>query len=227
MCDLLDCHKRYKIILDVANILVYLHKHATIHIIHGDVKPANILLDESFNPKLSGFGLATAIDNSYDYIHVDILRGTLGYMAPEYLWASKLSTKAEVFSFGVMVLETATGQRIFDFTRDGNPYLFDYVKRSWLEGRSSGIIDPRVDVNSMLMRKLVEIGLLCVEENAEVRPTMEEVVGMLLGTISQTLPVSKMRARMNGEPPTNLDSTVYEDSDTTTVDEFISELCPR
>ncbi|KAJ0698012.1 putative protein kinase RLK-Pelle-DLSV family [Helianthus annuus] len=81
MCNLLDWNKRYKIILGVAKVLLYLHWHAPIRIIHGDIKPANILLDKSFDLKLSGFGLATTV-NETDCIHVDVLGGTIGYMAP-------------------------------------------------------------------------------------------------------------------------------------------------
>lgn len=73
---LLDWNNRYKIILGVARVLLYLHKHAPIRIIHRDVNPGNILLDESFDPKLSDFGLATPI-NETDCIHVDDVRVTL------------------------------------------------------------------------------------------------------------------------------------------------------
>ncbi|KAM0017635.1 putative protein kinase RLK-Pelle-DLSV family [Helianthus debilis subsp. tardiflorus] len=188
-CNLLDWNTRYKIILGVARVLVYLHHHAPIRIIHREVEPSNILLDESFDPKLSGFGLATAI-NKTDGIHVDQICGTYGYMAPEYAIHGFLSAKAD-------------------------------VKRNWVEGTLSNIIDPRINVDLILMTKFMEVGLLCVQRNAAVRPTMEEVVDMLVGTASLTLRVSEMRARRS------LQRTEAEDSDTGEVEEFISELCPR
>ncbi|KAK1435887.1 hypothetical protein QVD17_01659 [Tagetes erecta] len=197
VCDLLDWNKRYRIILGVARGLVYLHNHAPIRTIHRDINPANILLDESLNPKISGFWLATPVNES-DCIHVDQPCGT---MSPEYLSLS-LSTKADVFSFGVMVLETVTGQRVLDLTRDcKDAYLLDYAARNWLEGTLWKLIDPRMHTKSIMMTKLVEIGLLCVQTEATVRPSMEEVVGMLLDTSSLTLPVSEMRARMNVKSP--------------------------
>ncbi|KAI3803264.1 hypothetical protein L1987_31414 [Smallanthus sonchifolius] len=198
---ILDWNRRYKIILGVARALVYLHNHAPIRIIHRDVTPANILLDESFHPKLSSFGIAMAVSNEEDCIdHDGLVCGTLGYIAPEYHQTSKLSTKADVYSFGVLVLETVTGQSAIDHTR-ADTRLASYAKRKWLEGTFSDIIDPRIDVDSILMTKFVEIGLLCVQDDASVRPKMEEVVDMLLGTSSLSFPVSEMRAKINGEPP--------------------------
>ncbi|KAF5787818.1 putative protein kinase RLK-Pelle-CrRLK1L-1 family [Helianthus annuus] len=215
-CNLLNWNTRYKIILGVARVLVYLHNHAPIQIIHRDVEPSNILLDESFDPKLSGFGLATAI-NKTDGIHVDQICGTYGYMAPEYAIHGFLSAKADVFSFGVLVLEVVTGKRSIDVGGS----VKRYVKRNWVEGTLSNIIDPRINVDLILMTKFMEVGLLCVQRNAAVRPTMEEVVDMLVGTASLTLRVSEMRARRS------LQRTEAEDSDTGEVEEFISELCPR
>ncbi|KAI3803266.1 hypothetical protein L1987_31416 [Smallanthus sonchifolius] len=223
---ILDWNRRFKIILGVARALVYLHNHAPIRIIHRDVKPENILLDENFDPKLSGFGLAMAVNNKEDCTDLVTICGTSGYIAPEYHQTSKLSTKADVYSFGVLVLETVTGQRVIDDTRADTGHnedseLKSYVQRNWLEGTLSDIIDLRIDVDSILMTKFVEIGLLCVQDDASVRPKMEEVVDMLLGTSSLSFPVSEMRARINGEPP-----HLY-DYDTSVVEDDISELCPR
>ncbi|KAK1416977.1 hypothetical protein QVD17_26097 [Tagetes erecta] len=198
MCRLLDWNKRCKIILGVARALVYLHSYAPIPIIHGDVKAAKILLDENFEPKLSGFGLAKLI-NETDCINVDSIRGTSGYVSAEYQMTLRLSTKEDVFGFGVLVLETVTGRRNNKFTRLANGEEFmhiKYVRTNWLEGTLSNIIDRRIDVDPILMTKFIEIGLLCVQEKAADRPTMKEVVGMLLDTSSRTLLVSEMRARV-------------------------------
>ncbi|KAD2393981.1 hypothetical protein E3N88_40958 [Mikania micrantha] len=110
MCTNLDWNKLYTIILGVASVLAYLHKHAPIRIIHGNVGPRNILLDENFNPKLSDFRFATAI-NETDCFHVEVIRSTLGYGAPEYFQKGVLSTKADVYNFGVLVLRTLTGRK--------------------------------------------------------------------------------------------------------------------
>ncbi|KAI3803265.1 hypothetical protein L1987_31415 [Smallanthus sonchifolius] len=161
-------------------------------------------------------------------------------MYSSLLRRSMLSTKADVYSFGVLVLKTVTGQRVIDHTRafaghNEDQWLTSYAKRNWLEGTLSDIIDPRIDVDSILVTKFVEIGLLCVQEDASVRPKMEEVVDMLLGTSSLTLPVLEMRSRMNEESLPlhyNVDRS-YSDSelaiysDTGEVEEFISELGSR
>ncbi|KAL8235223.1 hypothetical protein R6Q59_021323 [Mikania micrantha] len=196
VCNLLDWNRRYKIILRVARVLVYLHNHAPIRIIHGDVDLRNILLDESFNLKLSGFRSAITI-NETDRIYVDNIPGTLcdrGIVAPEYYSKLEVSTKADVFNFGLLVFETVTGQSIIDLSVKGKR-LIDYVARNWLEGTLSNIIDARIDVNANLMTKTVEIGLLCVQTDPMNRPTMKEVFDMLSGTLYPTISVSEMRAR--------------------------------
>ncbi|KAD6794765.1 hypothetical protein E3N88_05661 [Mikania micrantha] len=221
----LDWNKRYKIILGVARVLVYLHNHAPIRILHGDVNPRNILLDESFNPKLSDFRSARII-NETDCIYVDYITPTMGYIAPEYFSKLEMSTKADVFSFGVLVLETVTGQSIIDLTVKGKR-LIDYVRRNWLEGTLSNITDADADAN--LMTKTVEIGLLCVQTDPVNRPTMKEVFDMLSGTLSPTISVSEMRARMTNVTVSYTDWCVdpETDYDTSAADAFVSELCPR
>ncbi|KAJ0531168.1 putative protein kinase RLK-Pelle-CrRLK1L-1 family [Helianthus annuus] len=181
-CNLLDWNKRCKIILGVARVHAYLHNHAPIRIIHHDVKPANILLDETFDPKLSRFRIAIAVNEETDIFENVSVAGTMGFIAPEYLKQLRLSTKADVYSFGVLVFETVTGQQGFDLVRlanDKDVLLVDYVERNWLEGTLSDIIDPRIDVDSILVTKLIEIGLLCVQRDDAVRPTMEEVVDIV------------------------------------------------
>ncbi|KAJ0881097.1 putative protein kinase RLK-Pelle-DLSV family [Helianthus annuus] len=197
-CNLLDWNKRYKIILDIARALVYLHRHAPIRIIHLDVKPANILIDESYNPRLSGFGGAVTTSET-DCVSLDNVFGTMGYIAPEYHRTLRCSTKADVYSFGVLIFETVTGktiQNLLSLALDKHLGFADYIHKNWLEGTLSDIIDPQIDADSVSMTKFVEIGLLCVQGLAADRPTMEEVIGMLLGTSSLTFHVSEMRERM-------------------------------
>ncbi|KAJ0488409.1 putative protein kinase RLK-Pelle-CrRLK1L-1 family [Helianthus annuus] len=227
MCIQLEWNKLYRIILGVARGLVYLHKHAPIPIIHGNVRPGNILLDESFDPKLSDLRFATAV-NETDCVHVNAVSGTLGYGAPEHLIYGVLSTKADVYSLGVLILDTMTGldQRSYAFRSTEYPSLLEYVQRNWLEGTLSNTIDPRMDVDSNSITRFLEIGLLCVQQDSADRPTMEEVVAMLLGSSSLTLPVSKMRAMVTRERSSSSNAPV-DDYDTSAVEEFISDLSPR
>ncbi|KAI3711912.1 hypothetical protein L1987_70461 [Smallanthus sonchifolius] len=123
------------------------------------------------------------------------------YVAPEYTSFANMSTKADVYSLGVLVLETITGTPEFMFP-------LKYVERKWLDGTLSDIIDPRIDIDSSSITRFFEIGLLCVQKLAKDRPTMEEVVGMLLGSLSHSLPVSKMRARVTGECSNSVDPLI-------------------
>ncbi|KAK1416979.1 hypothetical protein QVD17_26099 [Tagetes erecta] len=250
VCNLLDWNKLYKIILRVARVLVYLHYHAPIRIVYRNVQPGSILLDESFNPKMSGFYFATTINIS-DAVYDSLVSGNRGYLARECGLRGRLATKADVYSFGLLVLEAVTGKSdlYLHTAKSKRVVLTDYVGINWLEGTLSNILDPRIDVDAILMTKFVEIGLLCVQRVIVNRPTMEEVVDMLLGISSISLPVSEMRARMIdqeskmrermikeetemrarmiNEESSDLDSPINEDYDTTAVEEFISELGPR
>ncbi|KAK1414176.1 hypothetical protein QVD17_29917 [Tagetes erecta] len=218
-CTHLDWNKRYKIIQGVARVLVYLHKHAPTRIIHGNVGRRGILLDDNFVPKLSDFRFATTI-NETDCIHANVIHGTYGYIAPEYARQGDLSTKVDVYSLGVVILETLIGHRTSFYN-----HLIQYVQENRLKGTLSNIIDPRIDVDSSSLTKYFEIGLLCVQDVAN-RPTMEEVVSMLLDNSSLTLLVSKMRAVVT-RPLSNSTNAFVDDYDTSAVEECISDLGPR
>ncbi|KAJ0531164.1 putative protein kinase RLK-Pelle-DLSV family [Helianthus annuus] len=196
MCNLLDWDKRYKILLGVARTLVYLHRHAPIRIIHLDVQPANILIDESYNPRLSGFEVAVTTSET-DCVSLDNVFGTVGYIAPEYHMTLRCSTKADVYSFGMLVFKTITGKSIWNLS----PLRpVEYVHKNWLEGTLSDIIDPRIDVDPVSMTKCAEIGLLCVQRLAADRPTMEEVIGMLLGTSPLTRKLARIIVKWRKSP---------------------------
>ncbi|GLJ55027.1 hypothetical protein SUGI_1181240 [Cryptomeria japonica] len=109
----LDWPKRLNIILGVARGLLYLHQDSQLQIIHRDIKASNILLDEKMQPKISDFGLARLFQ--LDETHVNtMVAGTLGYMAPEYAVGGQLSVKADVYSFGVLILEIMCGRKNSD-----------------------------------------------------------------------------------------------------------------
>ncbi|KAJ0724630.1 putative protein kinase RLK-Pelle-DLSV family [Helianthus annuus] len=159
-----------------------------------------------------------------------------GYIAPEYALHGYLSIKTDVYGFGVLVLELIAGRRMRYFTRcSGNPYeSLEYVVRNWFEGTVSNIIDPRIDVDSSFMTSFLEIGLLCVQKDANDRPTMEEVVSMLLDSSSLTLPVAKMRERITRERSNSVSSSNTVDNSDPDYDyntgpdeDFILELVPR
>ncbi|KAI3711908.1 hypothetical protein L1987_70457 [Smallanthus sonchifolius] len=216
-CTLLNWDNRYRIIIGVARALLYLHRDAPVRVIHCDVKPGSILLDESLNPVLSSFWSARCLAINETNCRVPRICGTWGYMARECMLNEDISTKADVYSLGVMVLEFITGRRAI--TRMS---LYNGKNRS--ERTLPYVIDPRIDVDSSSMTRFIEIGLLCAQEDAEDRPTMEEVVSMLLDSSSPILPMAKTQEMIEYS---NSTSAIVDDYDTSAVVAFTSELFPR
>ncbi|KAK8546322.1 hypothetical protein V6N13_067542 [Hibiscus sabdariffa] len=178
---------RQKIVLGVASALAYLHQECDHQVIHRDVKTSNIMLDEGFNAKLGDFGLARRVehDKSPD---ATVAAGTMGYLAPEYLLTGRASDKTDVFSYGAVVLEVASGRRPIE--RDGmgtslkrNTNLVEWVWGMHQEGRLLSAADPRLEgeFEEGSMRRVLMVGLACSHPDPMARPTMRGVVQMLEG----------------------------------------------
>jgi serine/threonine protein kinase len=129
----IDWPTRKRIALGTARGLEYLHEHCNPKIIHRDVKAANVLLDEDFEPVVGDFGLAQLVDVRKTSVTTQI-RGTMGHIAPEYLSTGKSSERTDVFGYGIMLLELVTGQRAIDFSRleeEDDVLLLDHVRTSF------------------------------------------------------------------------------------------------
>nr|KYP75093.1 Cysteine-rich receptor-like protein kinase 25 [Cajanus cajan] len=179
----LSWYERYKIIGGTALGILYLHEYSRLKIIHRDLKPSNILLDESMNPKISDFGLARIIDIDQNRAETDRIVGTYGYMSPEYAMLGQFSEKSDVFSFGIIILEIITGKKNASsyephYVEEG---LMTYVWRHWKNQTPLSILDPNMKENYFQTEviRCIEIGLLCVQENPNIRPTMADVVSYL------------------------------------------------
>uniref|UniRef100_A0A2N9HRB8 Receptor-like serine/threonine-protein kinase n=1 Tax=Fagus sylvatica TaxID=28930 RepID=A0A2N9HRB8_FAGSY len=137
---LLDWEHRKKIVLDIARGLTYLHEECRQKIVHLDIKPHNILLDENFNAKVSDFGLSKLVDRDQSQV-VTNMRGTPGYMAPE--WVSLVITeKVDVYSFGVVLLEILCGRRNFDHSQpEEEMHLLHLFKKKIEEDRLLDLVD--------------------------------------------------------------------------------------
>ncbi|BAT81298.1 hypothetical protein LR48_Vigan07g078600 [Vigna angularis] len=180
-------HRR-KILLGVASALAYLHQECENQVIHRDIKTSNIMLDEGFNARLGDFGLArqTEHDKSPD---ATVAAGTMGYLAPEYLLTGKATEKTDVFSYGAVVLEVASGRRPIE--RDGNGggkggiscNLVEWVWSLHREGRLQLAADARLEgeFDEAEMRRVLLVGLACSHPDPLARPTMRGVVQMLVG----------------------------------------------
>ncbi|KAE8692325.1 Cysteine-rich receptor-like protein kinase 2 [Hibiscus syriacus] len=183
----LTWEKRYQIIIGTVEGLAYLHENPANKIIHRDIKASNILLDLKFRAKIADFGLARAFDEDRSHISTAIA-GTLGYMAPEYLAKGKLTDKADVYSFGVLLLEMVTGKQ--NNGSGHTDYSDSIIAVAWnhfQSGTAEEIYDPNImpkdidqcnSVKSQIYRVL-HIGLLCTQENRSLRPFMSKVLQML------------------------------------------------
>ncbi|GAB2259665.1 hypothetical protein Droror1_Dr00010520 [Drosera rotundifolia] len=182
--------QRYRIIEGICRGLLYMHEDSRLVVIHRDLNSSNILLDDDWNPKISDFGVARQFKLDQTHGATAQIAGTYGYMAPEYVVHGQFSIKSDVFSFGVIVLEIITGERISSFCNGENgESLLGFVWRHWLEGASLKVVDPTMCTPStMEVLRCVNIALLCVQENAAHRPIMSSVALMLSGS-SITLPI--------------------------------------
>ncbi|KAL1348547.1 hypothetical protein AAHE18_07G086900 [Arachis hypogaea] len=180
-------HRR-KILLGVASALAYLHQECENQVIHRDIKTSNIMLDEGFNARLGDFGLArqTEHDKSPD---ATVAAGTMGYLAPEYLLTGKATEKTDVFSYGAVVLEVASGRRPIEKDATGagkggvSSNLVEWVWTLHREGRLLLAADPRLEneFDEAEMRRVLMVGLACSNSDPLARPSMRSVVQMLVG----------------------------------------------
>lgn len=191
----LNWRKRYDIALGIARGLAYLHEECLEWILHCDVKPQNILLDTDYQPKIADFGLSKLLKrNDIDASDFSRIRGTRGYMAPEWVYNAPITSKVDVYSYGIVVLEMLTGKNpAMGIQCNGNGEdaknmrLVSWVREIKLCGSSTGtqwleqIVDSSVegDFDRMKMEILAETALDCVNEDRDARPSMSQVVKIL------------------------------------------------
>ncbi|XP_058779678.1 G-type lectin S-receptor-like serine/threonine-protein kinase CES101 [Vicia villosa] len=179
---LLDWKKRFNIIEGISQALLYLHKYSRLKIIHRDLKASNILLDGNMNPKISDFGMAKMFTQQESTVNTNRIVGTYGYMSPKYAMEGICSIKSDVYSFGVLLLEIVSGRKNNSFYDADHPLnLVGHAWELWNDGEYMQLIDPSLSDSIVPdeAKRCIHVGLLCVEQYANDRPTMSDVISML------------------------------------------------
>ncbi|PWA60629.1 Concanavalin A-like lectin/glucanase, subgroup [Artemisia annua] len=192
----LDWNTLFLIAKGIARGLEYLHRGCNTRIVHFDIKPHNVLLDEEFVPKISDFGLAKLCKRKESIVSVTGARGTAGYMAPEVFFRSfgGASHKSDVYSYGMMVLEMtgARKNKNTNLTSASEAYFPEWIYKQVEAGDSLGVDGVTTEEEKELAWKLVTVSLWCIQSDPSERPSISKVVEMLEGN-SQSLQVPPKR----------------------------------
>ncbi|CAL8159877.1 unnamed protein product [Prunus armeniaca] len=185
--------QRIEIACGVAKGLLYLHEECSTQVIHCDIKPQNILLDDYYTARISDFGLAKLLMMNQSHTHTAI-RGTKGYVAPEWFSNMPITAKVDVYSFGVVLLEIICCRRSIDVnnSREERAILTDWVYDCYCGGMLDAVLvlDNEVQAldDRMKPEKLVMIAIWCIQDDPSLRPTMRKVVQMLEGVVEVHVP---------------------------------------
>ncbi|XP_049371776.1 probable LRR receptor-like serine/threonine-protein kinase At1g07650 [Solanum verrucosum] len=182
----LDWPTRQKICVGIAKGLAYLHEESPLKMIHRDIKGTNVLLDKDLNPKISDFGLAKLHDEEKTHVTTRVA-GTIGYMAPEYALWGYLTHKADLYSFGVVVLELVAGKNNMKYHPDENYVcLLDWALVVQKKAKFLELVDPRLGSNydKKEALRMIKVALRCTNPSPALRPNMSAVVNMLEGRLN-------------------------------------------
>ncbi|XP_057517083.1 probable LRR receptor-like serine/threonine-protein kinase At1g74360 [Amaranthus tricolor] len=179
---------RVEIAIDIARALVFLHHECYPSIVHRDVKASNVLLDRNGKARVTDFGLARVVDAGHTHVTTTVA-GTVGYVAPEYSQTWQATTKGDVYSFGVLAMELATGRRAVD---GGEECLLEWARRVVGENEQQeldqSVLQELVreqgkNEGASEMGRMLCIGMKCTAETPQARPNMKEVLSMLIKII--------------------------------------------
>ncbi|CAN6556056.1 unnamed protein product [Malus baccata var. baccata] len=189
----LHWYLRRQIALGIARGLLYLHEDCSSQIIHCDIKPENILLDDSFTARIADFGLAKLLKADQTQT-ITAIRGTKGYVAPEWLTSLPVTVKVDVYSFGILLLEIICCRKNFEEAKDEKEMvLADWAFNCYDQRKLHLLLenDEEAKDNIKEMAKYVTIALWCIQQDPSLRPTMKDVTHILEGTVEISIPVLK------------------------------------
>ncbi|OVA01984.1 Protein kinase domain [Macleaya cordata] len=194
---LLNWETRFNIALGTAKGITYLHEECRDCIVHCDIKPENILLDENYNAKVSDFGLSKLINpKDHRYRTLTSVRGTRGYLAPEWVANLPVTSKSDVYSYGMVLLEIVSGRRNFEVSEEtGRKKFSTWAYEEFERGNVFSIVDKKLaehEVDMEQVMRAVQVSFWCIQEQPSQRPKMGKVVQMLEGiTAIEKPPVPK------------------------------------
>lgn len=178
----LSCETLYSISLGIARGIEYLHNGCNMKILHFDIKPHNILLDENYNPKVSDFGLARLYPTDNSIVSLTAARGTIGYMAPELFYRNvgAISYKADVYSFGMLLMEMAGRRKNLNaFAENSSQIYYPFWVYDQLHDGKEITIENDTDEEMRLAKKMMIVSLWCIQTRPSDRPSMDKVLEML------------------------------------------------
>ncbi|KAL8199682.1 hypothetical protein R6Q57_013250 [Mikania cordata] len=212
-----DCHldwsRRMSIAIGSAEGLAYLHHEVTPHIIHRDIKASNVLLDSNFEAKVADFGFAKLIPDGVTHMTTRV-KGTLGYLAPEYAMWGKVSESCDVYSFGILLLEILSGKKPLEklpggIKRDIVQWATPFVQKDTYDHIADPRLKGRFDISQL--KVVVNIAMACTDSNPENRPSMLEVVEWLKSGVGYR---KKEMHMVKGQTDETEDEDDFGDDDT-------------
>ncbi|XP_078153334.1 G-type lectin S-receptor-like serine/threonine-protein kinase At2g19130 [Carex rostrata] len=203
---ILNWSTRYQIALGTARGLAYLHEKCRDCIIHCDIKPENILLDDNLVPKVADFGLSKLLGRDFSRV-LTTMRGTIGYLAPEWITGVPITPKADVYSYGKMLFELISGHRNnfdqWNSSSSGSDFFPSFSARKLIEGDVQTLLDKKLNGDAPIeeIERACKVACWCIQDDETARPTMGQVVKILEGILEVNTPPMPMSHRVMGESP--------------------------